>query len=164
MSLGLHSPDRAAATVATPRVPATSACESRTAFGVPRSYGYDSSHAGLTPGGLSLTEDESVIDPEVKRRRYPRLKMIADLLIIVAMANFVLFTAGAARLGGDALNGKVENGSYYVMTKGKYTQIPRAVWIYSRIHAIALIVNFVAAIGTYFLVVFLERGRRIDRN
>ena len=35
-------------------------------------------------------------------------------MIAVGLLNFLIFVAGATYLGGDAVNGKVEGGRYYL--------------------------------------------------
>ncbi len=41
---------------------------------------------------------------------------------------------GALALGGDAVNGKTENGRYYVANHGKLTEVSAAAFNYSRVH------------------------------
>lgn len=66
-------------------------------------------------------------------------------IIALGLANFVLYTLIYWCLGGDAPNGHVENGSYYVRghflwaLAGKSSEpISRTVWLYSFIHSISI--------------------------
>jgi hypothetical protein len=58
--------------------------------------------------------------------------------VIVALLDFVLLFAASFCIGGDAVNGKIENGKYYVWgyrhqggVKG-FTEVSRAVYDFSR--------------------------------
>lgn len=43
----------------------------------------------------------------------------------------------AVLYGGDALNGKVEDGHYYLASHGRYTEVSQRFFEYSRIHALS---------------------------
>jgi hypothetical protein len=67
-------------------------------------------------------------------------KICLSLLVLCAV-NFFIFVAVAEHLGGDAINGKVENGRYYLTqhhrpgASHQTTEVTRSVFIYSRWHA-----------------------------
>jgi hypothetical protein len=52
----------------------------------------------------------------------------------IGIVNFVLFWLVAVYLGGDAVNGKVVAGHYYLMSHGRYTEVSEAIFAYSRWH------------------------------
>ena len=60
------------------------------------------------------------------------------------MLNFFAYTVVYAYVGGDAKNGRVANGAYYVSghflrgMEGKETAVSRGVWIYSYLHSISI--------------------------
>jgi len=67
------------------------------------------------------------------------------LMIAIGVLNFLVFVAGATYLGGDAVNGKVENGRYYLFgvrtdseRKG-YTEVSERVFTYSRWHVYSIL-------------------------
>jgi len=69
-------------------------------------------------------------------------------VVIVGLLNFFLFLAGTLYIGGDAANGKVENGKYYVEgyryhegSKG-FTEVSRQVFNYSRWHAYSMMTTW----------------------
>jgi hypothetical protein len=62
-------------------------------------------------------------------------------LWFLALVNFLVFVAVAVPLGGDALNGTVRDGHYYLMQHGRYTEVSRPVFIYSAIHTLSLFVR-----------------------
>jgi hypothetical protein len=57
---------------------------------------------------------------------------------IIAVVNFTAFFVIALCLGGDAINGRVENGVYFLSSHGKATEVDRGVYIYSYIHAVSV--------------------------
>lgn len=66
------------------------------------------------------------------------------IFIIGWLVNFLVFMAINLYLGGDALNGKIEDGHYFLGSHGKYTEVGYYTFIYSKIHTILfLITNFV---------------------
>ena len=64
------------------------------------------------------------------------------VLLNLVMLNFALFFGVALALGGDAVNGTVRDGHYYLMNHGKYTEVSRAVFRYSMVHTISVFVSF----------------------
>ena len=66
---------------------------------------------------------------------------IGMALFFLAIINFAAFAVIALSIGGDALNGKQENGHYYVSSHGKLTEVSRSVWLYSAAHSISLFVT-----------------------
>jgi hypothetical protein len=72
-------------------------------------------------------------------------------VMVIAMVNFVAFVTIAIWIGGDAINGRISNGHYYVMEHGRYTEVTKAVWDYSRCHAISVWITH----GLFFLTYFI---------
>jgi hypothetical protein len=56
----------------------------------------------------------------------------------LAVANFIIFVILATYLGGDAFNGHVKDGQYFLGMHGRYTQVSRDIFLYSRWHVISL--------------------------
>src|SRR5689334_6962887 len=61
-------------------------------------------------------------------------KALCGFVIAIGILNFLAFAITAVRLGGDAINGRSENGHYYFSSHGKTTEVSEAVYNYSRIH------------------------------
>jgi len=57
----------------------------------------------------------------------------------IALPNFFAFVFIALYIGGDAINGHVTDGHYFLANHGKYTEVTYNVFLYSRIHAISVI-------------------------
>jgi hypothetical protein len=69
-------------------------------------------------------------------------------VIAVGTLNFLIFVAGATYLGGDAVNGKIEGGRYYLFgvrtESGRkvYREVSRPVFTYSRWHVYSIFVTW----------------------
>ena len=61
-------------------------------------------------------------------------KTLCGLVIAIGILNFLAFAITATSLGGDAINGRSENGHYYLSSHGKSTEVSEAVYNYSRMH------------------------------
>lgn len=75
---------------------------------------------------------------------------ICTLVFIMGLVNFAVFMAAAIYLGGDAVNGKVENGHYYLMNHGSHTEVTKAIFTYSRWHVYSVLVTHPSAIVAAF--------------
>ncbi len=69
------------------------------------------------------------------------------LIVIVALGviNFAVFFVVALIIGGDAVNGYAANGHYYLASHGRYTEVSRHIFIYSRWHVYSLFITHPAA-------------------
>lgn len=91
------------------------------------------------------------------------MKKWALIVFVVAVLNFVAFAVAAATLGGDAVNGKVQDGRYYLASHGKLTEVSHAVFTYSRIHCYTLFVTHPLALVFGFLFYKQTRQREALR-
>jgi hypothetical protein len=66
-----------------------------------------------------------------------RAKWVLYPTAALAMVNFFAFVAGSLYLGGDALNGSVKAGHYFVCAHGHCSEVSSAVWHYSYWHALS---------------------------
>ena len=71
--------------------------------------------------------------------------MILIWIIGLGLLNFLSYTVIYAYIGGDAPNGKIEEGQYYVKghflrhgTEGHASVVSKATWIYSYLHSISI--------------------------
>jgi hypothetical protein len=74
----------------------------------------------------------------MRRKRFPWLSRIYLVLVSAAFLDLILLIALSFHIGGDAINGKIECGKYYVWgyryqdhIKG-FTEVSRAVFELSR--------------------------------
>jgi hypothetical protein len=94
----------------------------------------------------TVTSLQGRIDPIVRIAQRPIGKVYA-VFVIFTLLNFFLFVAGSSYIGGDAVNGKISEGRYYVWgnhwsdAKG-YREVSRSVFIYSRLHAYSVFISW----------------------
>jgi hypothetical protein len=65
-----------------------------------------------------------------------------EIAIFIGVVNFLLFILISVLIGGDAVNGKVANGHYYLASHGKLTEVSAFVFGYSQLHIASLFVTF----------------------
>lgn len=106
------------------------------------------------------TDDEILMTAiRASARHIPRraLSRVCAAAIVVGVLNFLLFIAGTLLIGGDAVNGKAENGRFYVWGyrngSKQYTEVSRPVFNYSRWHCYSVWVTWPLII----LAGFVER-------
>lgn len=65
-------------------------------------------------------------------------------IIFIGLGNFLTYTIMYAYIGGDAANGQIVDGRYFVRghfmhsLTGKESEVTRGVWIYSYLHSISI--------------------------
>ena len=64
-----------------------------------------------------------------------RAKRILYPTVVLATLNFLSFALMSLYIGGDALNGYVNAGKYFVCSHGSCTQVSPEMWRYSYWHA-----------------------------
>ena len=90
---------------------------------------------------------------------------IAAALFLIAFLNFTAFWIVALCIGGDAMNGKVQAGRYYLANHGKYTEVTQCVWAYSKIHTISVwITHPLALLGGGGLIAYAHRKAQWNRQ
>jgi hypothetical protein len=58
------------------------------------------------------------------------------VVTVIALVNFTAFWLIAVSCGGDAWNGYIKNGRYFLGSHGAYTEVSRTFWKYSYYHVI----------------------------
>ena len=82
-----------------------------------------------------------------------KVKTIGLVLLVFGFLNFALFVIGSLILGGDAVNGKVDDGQYFLGGKSVSVEVSKAIWIYSYIHVVSVwITHPLAMIGGILFV------------
>jgi len=79
------------------------------------------------------------------------------IIVIIGVVNFLAFFVIGISIGGDALNGKIESGRFYLGDHGKYNEVTEGVYRYSRLHDLSLIITHPAAIGS---ALWLQANKR----
>lgn len=87
--------------------------------------------------------------------------------VILGLLNFLIFVTVACYLGGDALNGKVEEGRYYlfgvraVAGRKVYTEVSAPVFLYSKWHAYSVLISWpFVMVAAYAANRLRKRSRR----
>ena len=87
---------------------------------------------------------------EILKRSLP---WIAIVVVLIGFANSSWLAAESSSLGGDALNGYVRDGHYFVTSHGTATEVSHADWEWSRLHGISvLLTHLLAMAGLAFLL------------
>ncbi len=85
-----------------------------------------------------------------------RAKFIFIPAVAIAIVNFAAFIIINICIGGDAINGHVTDGHYYLGSHGRYTEVSRAVWTYSYYHTVSM---WITHLSVFILAaIFLNTG------
>jgi hypothetical protein len=76
--------------------------------------------------------------------------------VTLVLLNFLAFIIGLLYLGGDALNGYVRAGHYFLCAHGQCVETSRAIWRYSYWHTLAALGGILLVIAETAL--FLNTG------
>ena len=74
------------------------------------------------------------------------MKYLLPAVFVFNLVNFLAFLGVAKKIGGDAINGKIEHGHYYLASHGHLTEVSAHLFAYSRVHATSLLVTFPMAL------------------
>lgn len=81
------------------------------------------------------------------------LAWIALLVVVGGVLNFAWWMTESASLGGDAVNGYVREGRYYVTSHGTATEVSRAAGEWSRTHgSLSIVAHLLAMAGMAYLM------------
>jgi hypothetical protein len=75
------------------------------------------------------------------------MRKLATVLGALWILNLVVYIGVAVLIGGDAINGHIDSGHYFLATHGRLTEVTRATFEYSRWHTYILWVHFLVAFG-----------------
>ena len=77
--------------------------------------------------------------------------LLCQVIFCLGLANFFVFFVVAVYLGGDAINGKMENGHFYLMSHGRLTEVNEDVFAYSKWHCYSVwITHPIAIVAAYW--------------
>ena len=91
-------------------------------------------------------------------------KTLCGWMIAIGMLNFLAFAIIATCLGGDAINGRSENGHYFFSSHGKETEVSEAVYSYSRIHTYSVWITHPLAIASGWILSTLNSQNRTGKD
>jgi len=84
-------------------------------------------------------------------------KRIFQTIAVVGMLNFLVFVGVALLIGGDAVNGHQSDGRYFLANHGRYTEVSRDVFTYSRVHCYTIFCSWPLIVLSAFM---LQRYRK----
>jgi hypothetical protein len=70
------------------------------------------------------------------------MERAAKIFVYLVAANFIAFGIASLWFGGDAIEGRVIGGHYFLNYKGHFTEVSRAVFVYSGWHAFSVFITF----------------------
>ena len=96
---------------------------------------------------MGIVSDLSNEFSSFKKRIPPSWLRAYEIFLSIMAINFVLFFIGSFILGGDAINGHIEDGKYYLRMKEQLTEVSESVFMYSKYHSLSVIWSFSLALG-----------------
>jgi hypothetical protein len=84
-----------------------------------------------------------------------RAKWVVYPTTALAMLNFFAFFEGSIYLGGDALNGYVQTGHYFLCAHGHCSEVSSPIWHYSYWHAYSSFLGIVLVFAEVALFIHL---------
>jgi len=84
-------------------------------------------------------------------------------LLVIGLVNFGAFWIVGVCIGGDAVNGYVEGGRYFLASHGRFTEVTRSVFLYSKVHCYSVwVTHLLAAAGWWVSHAWDKRNPRSD--
>ena len=80
------------------------------------------------------------------------------ILALAVFLNLVSWAAFCMTQGGDALNGKVENGRYYLGSHSRFTEVSAAKYHFSRWQTVSNLIILPIAVGGALVCTYLKKG------
>ena len=81
------------------------------------------------------------------------MKYLLPLTFVISISNLFLFIDVDHKIGGDAINGKVDNDRYFIANHRHNTEVSAILLTYSEIHSLSLFITFplgfLAGAGAY---------------
>lgn len=101
-------------------------------------------------------------------RRLKLLYGLGGLVCAIIVINFIVFVVVTTYVGGDAVNGKVEKGHYYLFgltakgVKG-YNEVNEATFTYSKYHVYSIFITWpILFVVGFFCRKLKERIKRLE--
>jgi hypothetical protein len=86
------------------------------------------------------------------------------VICVLGVFNFIVFSIVAIVIGGDAVNGKIVGGHFYLANHGKLTEVSEAVFTYSLWHVRSLFVTHPLAMLTGYLAKTEQKARKLRHS
>ncbi len=76
---------------------------------------------------------------------------ICRVLFVLGLVNFLVFYGLAVYLGGDAFDGKIQDGHFFLLSHGRYTEVSEFIFNYSKWHVYSVFITHPLAIAASIL-------------
>jgi hypothetical protein len=76
------------------------------------------------------------------QKKWSNIRYLPHLIVYLGMLNFLLFFLSILLLGGNALNGKVEAGHYFLGDHGYYGEVIYPVYLLNHLWSILTVVTW----------------------
>jgi hypothetical protein len=83
------------------------------------------------------------------------------VICVLGVLNFIVCFIVAIVIGGDAVNGKIVGGHFYLASHGKLTEVSETVFTYSLWHARSLFVTHPLAMLTGYLAKTEQKSEEV---
>jgi hypothetical protein len=85
---------------------------------------------------------------------------LCKTIFVIAMVNFAAFFLESMYFGGDAINGMIREGRYYLGSHGKYKEVSEAIFVFSKWHVYSFWCTHLLAMlaGAWFLALRSRTG------
>ena len=87
------------------------------------------------------------------------MKVLLGVLAFAVCLNLVSWVAFTMSQGGDALNGKIEGGRYYLGSHGHYTEVSARKYQFSRCQTVSNMIILPIVVGGSLLWEYRRRGK-----
>jgi hypothetical protein len=87
------------------------------------------------------------------------MRIVLGILALAVVLNLVSWLGFTVTQGGDALNGKIEDGRYYLGSHGHYTEVSVGKYQFSRCQTVSNMIILPIVIGGSLLWEYRRRGK-----
>ena len=93
------------------------------------------------------------------------MRLLAFALIAIGLLNWAAYLSICSRIGGDAVNGKIDGGKYYVGSHGRYVEVSQSTYEWSRLHTYLVWATHALQLAGMIILVRLHvEGNAAKRN
>lgn len=79
---------------------------------------------------------------EKQRKKDKKISLIINIVIVIGILDFILLFLSSIIIGGDAVNGYIQDNTFYVGSHGEYTKVSKLIWYISYYHVISVFITF----------------------
>lgn len=95
---------------------------------------------------------------ERTRSHGPVARLFALLGAVIGLGNLFLYLLITPMIGGSAINGRVQNGHYYLSEHGHYTEVSQQLYWLNVVHGRSLLFTVPAGLMCLMWLRFIRQG------